>query len=289
MKTILVTVSGTGTDDAVLDAVYAVAKPLNAHLDFVHMPLTAIDPSDYNPHIEFARGNGLEVALRDTLLNAEDALTMARTRITDYCAKKNILRVSSPRAMGRVTASWTSSPIARGIEGLVRLARTHDLAVVGRSVGERSWSKSLLEALATESGRPVLIVPPQAREARLDTTAVWWKDHSAAARALTAALPLLRVTSKVVLISVLENANSGPDTVSDLAEQLGWYDIDATAEILDQGRRSAIDVLWSASLTHGADLIVMGGFSRSKLREAIFGGCTQSVLDDGVRPVFMLH
>ncbi len=289
MKTILVAISGTHSDDAVLDAAYAIAKPHGAHLDFVHIPLDAIDPSEYNHHIEFARGGGLGVALRETLHNADEAVTNARAQITSYCSEKKILRVSCPAAMDRVTASWTSSLISSGIDGMVRAARTHDLTVIGRSANQRGWSKTLLEALATETGRPLLIVPHGCEEMNLDTVTVWWKDSSAAARVMTAALPLLKLAGKVYLLSVPEDADPASDPLSELSDQLAWHGISVTAEVLDRGHRPTVRVLWSASLSRQADLVVMGGFSRSRIREIMFGGCTQSVLDGGVRPVFMLH
>jgi nucleotide-binding universal stress UspA family protein len=287
MKTILVAVSGTKSDDAVFEAAFAVAKPLDAHLDFIHMPLNEIDPSDYNHHIEFARGEAVETALRETMLNTQDAVAKARKHVTDYCAAKNIIWVSSPAVSNRVTASWASSSISAGIDGLVKAARIHDLTVVGRSAGGRSWSRNLLEALVTETGRPVLIVPHDLQEMTLGTMAVWWKDHGAAARALTAALPLLKAANRVALLSVREG--DGPDTTSDLSDQLAWHGIDAEVEILDRSRKPTTYALWSATLSRQADFVVMGGFSRSRIKEIVFGGCTRDVLDSGVRPVFVLH
>lgn len=289
MKSILVTVSGTKSDDAVLDAAFAVAKSLNAHLDFIHMPLNEIDLPDYNHHIEFARGEAVETALRETLLNTQDAVAKARKHITGYCAAKNIVWVSSPAVMDRVTASWASSPISAGIDGLVKVARTHDLIVAGRSAGGRSWSQNLLEALVMETGRPVLIVPHDFQELTLGTIAVWWKDHGAAARALTAALPLLKAANRVALLSVREVDGPPSDTISDLSDQLAWHGIDAAVEILDRSHRPTTRTLWSATLGRQADLVVMGGFSRSRIKEIVFGGCTKDVLEAGVRPVFVLH
>jgi nucleotide-binding universal stress UspA family protein len=289
MKTILVAVSGTKSDDTVLDAAFAVSEPLNAHLDFIHMPLNEIDLSDYNHHIEFARGEAVETALRETLLNTQDAVAKARKHVADYCAAKNIVWVSSPAVTNRVTASWASSPISSGIDGLVKVARTHDLTVVGRSAGGRSWSQNLLEALATETGRPVLIVPHDCQEMTLGTIAVWWKDHGAAARALTAALPLLKAANRVALLSVCEGDGLRLVTTSDLSDQLAWHGIDAAVEILDQSHRPTTRALWSATLGKQADLVVMGGFSRSRIKEIVFGGCTRDVLEAGIRPIFMLH
>ncbi|QIG51037.1 hypothetical protein G5V57_26895 [Nordella sp. HKS 07] len=289
MKSILVAVSGTKTDDAVLGAAYAIAKPLNAHIDFLHSPINAINPADYNPHVEFARGDAVELALRTTLLNAKDAIANARSHVSRFCKMNNIPKASYAAAMDRVTANWSSNPITAGIEGLIKAARTHDLTIVGRSSAERTWSRNLLEALATETGRPVLIVPHDCRDMTLDTIAVWWKDQAAAARALTAALPLLKAADRVVLLNVPEDADKASDTLSELSDQLGWHGINPVLEIHDRGHRPTVRVLWSASLRRQADIVVMGGFSRSRIREILFGGCTQSVLEDGARPVFMLH
>ncbi len=171
----------------------------------------------------------------------------------------------------------------------MRAARTHDLIVIGRSAGKRSWSQNLLERLATDSGRPILVVPPSPNRLEFGRIAVWWKDHSPAARAVTAALPILGVAHKVDVISILEVEEDTAGSTEDLASQLAWHGIEATAEVLRRDHRPTIDILWSASLARKADLVVMGGFSRSRIREMIFGGCTQAVLESGVRPVFLLH
>jgi nucleotide-binding universal stress UspA family protein len=174
-------------------------------------------------------------------------------------------------------------------DGFMRAARTHDLTVIGRSAGKRSWSQALLENLTANSGRPVLIVPSGAARFELDQVAVWWKNHSAAARAVTAAAPLLRAARKVTVFSILESETEELDSAETLARQLGWHGIEATAEVLVRNGRPSIDVLWSASTERKADIVVMGGFSRPRVQEMIFGGCTQSVLEDGERPVFLLH
>ncbi|MFZ5677555.1 MAG: universal stress protein [Pseudomonadota bacterium] len=289
MKSILVALSGTKSDDAVLEAAYAVARPLNAHLHFFHIPIDKVDPADYNPHIDFARGSAVDFALREELANAEDAVTRAHAHVTRYCKKKEIAIVSLPAAKDRVTASWSTDPVTMSVDGLIKAARTHDLTIVGRSATGRSWSQNLLEALATQTGRPILIVPPGCREMTFDTVAVWWKDHAAAARALTAAMPLLNAAERVVVLSVAESTDSAASSLDDLKEQLAWNGIETVTQVHERDHRSTIRRLWTSTLIEGADLVVMGGFSRSRIKEFIFGGCTQSVLDDNVRPVFLLH
>jgi nucleotide-binding universal stress UspA family protein len=289
MKSLLVAVSGTSSDSAVIDAAYALATPLKAHLDFVHIPLASIEIADFNRHIEFARGSGLELALRDRLPGSKDAETTARARVTEFCASRGILQISQPISIGQVTASWIACPIGRNDDGFTRAARTHDLTIVGRSAGQRSWSQTLLENLTVASGRPVLIVPSGGSQHELRHIAVWWKDHSAAARAVSAAGPLLRVARKVTVFSILESETERFESAENLARQLGWHGIEATSEILLRNGRPSSDVLWTASLSGKADIVVMGGFSRPRIQEMIFGGCTQAVLEAGARPVFLLH
>lgn len=289
MKSILVAVSGTSSDVAVLDAAYAVAAPLKAHIEFIHIPLAAIDLADFNHHIEFARGSGVDVALRDKLERSKDAEAKAHAHATDFCHSRNILRISQPTSSEQVTAGWIANPVTPDVDGFVRATRTYDLTVIGRSAGKRSWSQMLLEDLAMDSGRPILIVPPGSAKLELDRIAVWWKDHSAAARALTAALPVLGVARKVAIISVLENDSKTRLSAENVALQLGWHGIEATTEVLAPDHRPTVNILWSATLAGQANLVVMGGFSRPRIRELIFGGCTQSVLEAGARPVFLLH
>lgn len=289
MKSILVAVSGTISDNAVLSAAYALALPLKAHLDFVHIPLGSIEVADFNRHIEFARGTGLELALRDVIPRSEDAESKARAHVTGFCTAEDIVWVSQPISTGQVTASWAVCSLCPNVSGLVQAARAHDLVVIGRSAGKRSWSQALLESVAVDSGRPILIVPSDQARFELDRIAVWWKNHSAAARAVTAALPLLGAARQVNVLSVLEGDVDTAESAEDVARQLGWHGIAATVEILRRDHRPTVDTLWSASLAGKADIIVMGGYSRSRVREMILGGCTQSALDHGARPVFLMH
>jgi nucleotide-binding universal stress UspA family protein len=289
MKSILVAISGTVSDSAVLDAAFAIAAPLKAHLDFVHIPLAAIEAADFNHHIEFARGCGLEGALKEVLPRSKEAETKARAHVTSFCDSKAIFWTSQPPSIDRLSASWIECPITPAIDGLTRIARTYDLTVIGRSAGKRSWSQKLLESLVTDSGRPVLVVPTASNKPDFARIAIWWKDHSPSARAVTAALPILGGAQSINIISVRESDEDLQGTTEYLARQLGWHDVRAKAETLTRHHRPVIDILWSASLVRKADLIVMGGFSRSRIREMIFGGCTQAVLESGLRPVFLLH
>lgn len=289
MKSILVAVSGTHSDSSTLDAAHAMAAPLKAHLDFFHIPLASIDMVAIDHHIDFACGSGLESALKNRLPKSHEAEAGARAHVEDFCAARRIPRMSQPGLSDQVTASWATCAANPDICGFMRAARTHDLTIIGRSAGKRSWSRNLLENLVTDSGRPVLIVPPGEANFQLSKAVVWWKDHHAAARAVTAALPFLNAAAMVTVVSVREDDDNTEESLEDLAKQLGWHGIEATVAALNRSHRPTINTLWSAALAEAADIIVMGGFSRSRFQEMIFGGCTSSVLEDGARPIFLLH
>src|SRR5262249_50334654 len=151
---------------------------------------------------------------------------------------------------------------------LISLARQHDLVIIGRSSRRSLYSRRLMERVLLESGRPILLVPCGWNATPIRTVAVWWKDHAAAARAVTAAMPLLDKAEHVSFLSVDEGASCLREMGLDIARGLGWHGIEAEAHQLPRIEQSVIDRLWRAS--QGADLVVMGAFGHSPMRELVF-------------------
>jgi nucleotide-binding universal stress UspA family protein len=148
---------------------------------------------------------------------------------------------------------------------------------------------NLVESLLTACGRPILVVPGAWRPSAIKTVAIWWKEHAAAARAVTAAMPLLSRAERVKLITVNEGFPQSGDASADMSRQLGWHGIKSDAKEIHNGEGSVADRLWHAASNMHADLVVMGAFSHSRTRELIFGGCTQAILEAGDLPVLLLH
>ena len=122
------------------------------------------------------------------------------------------------------------------------------------------------------------------------TIMVCWKDCREAAHAVTAAMPLLRQAARVLIVSVSE---SGDDEETDAADgvtrQLRWHGIHAALRRLRSDGRPIAQILSSAARDYEADLMVMGGYSRSPLAEYIFGGCTNAFLQAADCPIFLAH
>jgi nucleotide-binding universal stress UspA family protein len=169
-------------------------------------------------------------------------------------------------------------------------ARHHDLVVMARPTVLDGLPPDRLETLVMGCGRPLLIAPTGAPMRALDTAMVCWKEGPDAARAVSAARPLIAKARRVIVVSVEEDGSEAlPDAVGEVVRELAWNGIAAEAHILDRDARSTADVLFAAAASHRVDLMVMGAYGHRHLREVLFGGCTQSAIEDAHCPVFLMH
>lgn len=124
----------------------------------------------------------------------------------------------------------------------------------------------------------------------LDTAMVCWKETRDAARAVSAAMPLIANARRVVVVSVREDGSETlPDAGEEVVRELAWNGIGADAHILVCDGHSTADVLFAAAASHSVDLMVMGAYGHRHLREVLFGGCTQSPIESAACPVFLMH
>ena len=142
-----------------------------------------------------------------------------------------------------------------------------------------------MEAALFESGRPVLIVPYiQKAGLKLDRAMVCWDGSRNAARAIADALPLLaRAKAVEVVIVTGEPGKERRDRGADIAHHLARHGLKVEVERLVAGDIDIASTILSRAADLGADLIVMGGYGHSRLREFVLGGATRGILsfDDG--------
>jgi len=162
-----------------------------------------------------------------------------------------------------------------------------DLIVAPRATAEDVVARSILETVLLESGRPLVIPAISAMPASFERIAIAWKPTSQAARAVAAALPLLVRAKEVVVVSV-EEQEAAHHEADRLVRNLAWHGIRATTAPLKPGPGGAGATLL-ATARDRADLLVMGGYGHSRLREWVFGGFTQLVLADAPLPVLIAH
>src|SRR5271167_3603786 len=204
MKTILVPAGGSDSDSGIFETALAAARPLGAHLDFYHVKIDAGEALVNTPHAGFAMGPALRSTLNQLQTDAQARLSAARDHVEQFCTQHVIPILDRPNGRGEVSASWSeesgdSTPL------IVRRARHSDLVVVGRRRNRNQLADDLLERLLIRSGRPIMVAPSAVAQSLIGTAMICWKECAEAAHAVTAAMPLLRHASQVVIVAVSED------------------------------------------------------------------------------------
>ena len=288
IKTILVPTSGSRSDDSVFATALAVARPFAAHLEFLHLRLTPGEAAGQAPHVEFCLGPALTDALAYLRQQADKLSTSAARHFEEFCATNEIAVRATPATVEAVSASW-SEETDQAARRLMFHARHSDLVVLGRARNMDFMPSGLIEELLVGCGRPIVIAPAAPPRRLTGTIMVGWKETPEAARALAAALPLLKQARRVILVGVPEDGGAPPEAFNDLARQLAWHGIAAEVQIIDERSRPAAAQLPQAAAQLHADLLVIGGFGHTPMRELVFGGVTQALIDHAELPVFILH
>lgn len=173
-------------------------------------------------------------------------------------------------------------------DAVVERARLRSLVVAPFVAGDEGHA-DLVQALIFGAGRPVLVLPGGGEKAfRPQKVVVAWDNERAATRAVSDAMPFLRHAKEVRIVTILSDKQAtagatGPELVAHLA-RCGAH---ATLREVERGRRPVGEAL--AEEAEGADLLVMGAFGHSRLRDFFLGGATRHVLDGVKVPTLLSH
>jgi nucleotide-binding universal stress UspA family protein len=182
--------------------------------------------------------------------------------------------------------SWSWQELTGAVEDVVpRLGRLADLVVLAGI--ERGQRRNQLEAALIGAARPLLLVPSEAPQSIGRTVLVAWDGSAEATRALSGALPLLRQAAEVHLVTAA-GAHVEVGLAGQLAAYLAWHGVYTQAHALYPEASIGADLLATADEIR-ADLLVMGGYGHSRVRELIFGGVTRHVLHHLDLPVLIAH
>ncbi len=166
--------------------------------------------------------------------------------------------------------------------------RLADLVLVARPSAEDGGAGTrTLEAALFDTGRPVLLVPPGAGGPLGAKVALAWNGSREAARAVGAALPFLSKAGRVVILT--GRRSDGDTRPSRLAGYLALHGIDAETWAFAPKQDAIGTELLIEAAEAGADMLVMGAYGHSRLREFILGGATRRVVAEAAIPVLMAH
>lgn len=142
-----------------------------------------------------------------------------------------------------------------------------------------------------ESGRPILILGAGEKSPLpIKRVVMAWNSEPEAAKAIHQSLPLLNNAQEVHLVLVDPDGNaSGPNPGDDMAAFLTRHSLKVTVDPVPSAGKDVSDVLLQHAIDKDADLIVMGGYGHSRLREWLLGGTTRDLLTNTKHPVLMSH
>ena len=171
-------------------------------------------------------------------------------------------------------------------------ARYADLVIISQMDPNTEGTSNFVDTLLMSVHRPILLVPYVGNLSMGTRILVCWNASHEAARAVTDALPLLQSASRVTVLTIDARpyeAGHGKQPGMDLALFLARHGVKADVK---QSVSSGLDhgnVILSRAADEGSDLIVMGAYGHSRLRETILGGATRTVLRSMTVPVLMSH
>ena len=173
-------------------------------------------------------------------------------------------------------------------------ARFADLVVCGQPDPERDdYATIVVEQLILESGRPILIVPAAGDVRSIgEIPVVAWNGSKEACRAAFDAIPLLKGAKLVTLLEVASRSGNGREAelaAADMCATLDRHGVSCEVNRTVATDISVGDELLSRLADKGADLLVMGGYGHSRMREFVLGGATRHILHHMTVPVLMAH
>ncbi len=223
------------------------------------------------------------------LINVEGMARAAEDRSKAECARlQNLIKTA---AGPEQNLSMVSRTVVLGAanDAATTEARTFDLALLPWSA-ETVAAQDMAQALVFGAGVPVILVPPSTTADKVDHIAFGWDGSRAAARALSDALPLLAVGGRVTVVTVQgEKSLSGSSLAPALTASLERRGYNARAVNVTLEGRTVAKALQDTAISEGAQLLAMGGFGHSRLRDFILGGATKGVFSDLRLPVLLSH
>ena len=278
-KDIVIPITGTSGDSHALNIALALASAHGAHLtvmEIVNLPLPVAGPWGLMPDIS------LSDVYQELREKGQANAAALRGRLEKETASTEV----------RLVESLFSEPH----QLVAHYAHYADLAVISGAMGdtkEGDLSRSYFGSLLIDSGRPVLVVPPHGEEAIPPRKIVAaWRPTRECARAFHDALPLLAAAESVELLVVDPvggERGHGEQPGADIAAHLSRHGVKVNVQARPSHDNRIASVLLGHVRETQADMLVVGGYGHSRIREWAFGGVTRELLFEADIPVFYSH
>lgn len=288
IKKILIAVRGSESSRSTIETGLLLAATLKAHAEVLHV---LADPLHAVP----AFGDGMTGRMADQLVSISEKdvaerAKLARKMFDQYCARNNVPVLTGKPPAGEFSAIWLEK-VGYADALMRRRGRLSDMIVLGKPTFKPKLATSMTaQAGLFETGRPVLIAPPDTPKFIGRNVAIAWNGSAEASRAVAAATNFFAAAEKVTVLTA-ESERTPAEAAQELADYLLLHGVHAETRIFAHMADKPLGgtALLRACEDVGADLLVMGAFIASGFRELIMGNATQQVLSEATIPVLMGH
>jgi nucleotide-binding universal stress UspA family protein len=284
IRKILLPLSSAAAGQAALGTALVAARIWRAHLAALHV---RVDARDVAP----LAGEGLSGAMIEEMMAATEKESVERATsvraLFDRAIAEQGISLAEPTAAERAPTAGFMTATGREEELVAQQARLADLTVVAHpEVGGDAASADALHAVLFDSGRPVLLAPESPPSTIGRRICIAWNGTAESASAVSAALPWLQKAEAVRILFSEGYQRRGP-SAQELAPYLALHGVSAEVQTFGPLEGVVGAGLLAAAAEFGADLVAMGAYSHSRLRQLILGGVTRHVLEHARLPVLM--
>ncbi|HSU06666.1 MAG TPA: universal stress protein [Acetobacteraceae bacterium] len=284
IRKLLLPLTGTAAGEAALATALMIARVWNAHVMALHV---RVDSRDVAP----LAGEGLSGAMIEEMMSATERESSERAyavrAMFDRFVAQQDIALGDPRGLAHGPSASFASVTGREEDLVAQQARLADLTVVPHpEAGEDVSSSDALHAVLFDSGRPVLLSPQVAPSTIGTRICLGWNGTAESASAVAGVLPWLERAEAVRILSADGYQRRGP-AAPELAAYLALHGVHAEIMMFKAVNGVVAAGLLGAARDFGCDLLAMGAYSHSRLRQLILGGVTRHVLENAALPVMM--
>ena len=290
IKDTLVLLAGSPSDDSALETAFLLARIFGARMDCLH-----VRPGAEQIIVKAAVGQfTATIGNVDLLHSIERAVAQtskaARRSFDAFCDHRNFLSCKDGFERDGVSASFREI-LGDDVGKTIRESRFNDLTFVSRGSRNGGLSTTDIGSILISAGRPIVLAPSEAPENLAPTVAIAWKETAEAARAVGAAMPLLRKADRVFVLAGDEGEAlaEGMESAVRLVAHLRRHGISAQPKAVLAAGRALPEAILETAGELRSNLLVSGAYGHSRARELVFGGFTRHIIKEARLPVFLFH
>ena len=282
MKNLLAVV-GDGNAAPVLEAAMLAARRFDSHIVGLHS-LTTEYAVVFGGEMGFSISSEVDRTLER---EGHERRDQARRLFREFMSARGVPIGPAPPGHNGPSASWREEDGRQNaVVGLI--GRVFDLILVEQPEKLASIAEATLEDALFESGRPVLMVPQRAPSKLGEVIAIAWNGSTETALTVALGMPFLKQARHVAIVAVGPQHMPEPGPEGDeLARTLERHGIDVSLRTAVGRQKPQGKSFLKEALAAGADLLLKGAYTQSRIRQMIFGGATRHIIMEANLPVLM--